>query len=503
MAFFYPIAVASAFLILTILGTLITGRRGPLSHLPGPWYSKYTSLISKYHWLRGHQPAYVHRLHQQYGPVVRVAPDFADLCDISAKQTIYSTKEVYLKTSFYSDLTNRQDRNVFATQNIEAHRRHRRLLQGPMSETSLKVLEPIVRSRIDLAIARMVEAVRTKGFVDVYHWTLLMTTDVIGELTFGESFRTLEAGTQSQYITDLQSIGRAGSIGVAFPGLLPFVAKFPFLRVIPAANKTAMAVRRLTTYGQESMARYHRLVSSDKLVQPTVFTKVFKAEADETLTLDEITHNARAYLIGGSDTTAHTLTYLLWCVCKHSNVRDRLVKEIRTNLPAEFSDADTPADRLPYLHCVIEETLRLYSAAPGGLPRQVPAQGAYLGCYWFPGGVTVTCQAYSLHRDPTIFTNPDAFEPDRWAEGRVTKRMKDAFMAWGGGARMCIGLHLARMELRQTAALFFRNFPDARVSTAEGMSDADMEPSIHFLLSPKGQRCCIEGSLPPAEGISQ
>ena len=48
------------------------------------------------------------------------------------------------------------------------------------------------------------------------------------------------------------------------------------------------------------------------------------------------------------------------------------------------------------------------------------------------------------------------------------------------------------MELRLLTALFFRTYPNAMVSTRDGMCDADMEPLIWFLLSPKGKRCLIE-----------
>lgn len=60
---------------------------------------------------------------------------------------------------------------------------------------------------------------------------------------------------------------------------------------------------------------------------------------------------------------------------------------------------------------------------------------------------------------------------------------------------VCIGLHLARMELRLATALFFRTFPRARVSTAEGMSDDDMKMLIYFLVIPKGKRCLIDPSF--------
>jgi cytochrome P450 len=57
---------------------------------------------------------------------------------------------------------------------------------------------------------------------------------------------------------------------------------------------------------------------------------------------------------------------------------------------------------------------------------------------------------------------------------------------------VCLGLNLARIELRLAAARFFRAFPNARVSSREGMSDKDMDPRVYVLLIPVGGRCLIE-----------
>lgn len=48
------------------------------------------------------------------------------------------------------------------------------------------------------------------------------------------------------------------------------------------------------------------------------------------------------------------------------------------------------------------------------------------------------------------------------------------------------------MEMRLATALFFQAYPNARISTKDGMSDADMEETVSFLLVPKGHRCLIE-----------
>lgn len=86
---------------------------------------------------------------------------------------------------------------MFTARDMEQHARYRRLLSGPMSESSLKSVEHIVRARVDLAIERMAEEMKKRGAADVMKWWQFFSTDVIGELTFGESFRMLEIGKVS------------------------------------------------------------------------------------------------------------------------------------------------------------------------------------------------------------------------------------------------------------------------------------------------------------------
>ena len=115
--------------------------------------------------------------------------------DIGAKQQIYSTKETFRKSPWYQRLVGERVQSMFSTQDIEFHRRHRRLLSGPLSESSLKAFEPLVHDKVTMAIDGMAEEMRnSKGFADVFKWSLFMATDVIGELTFGESFKMLERG---------------------------------------------------------------------------------------------------------------------------------------------------------------------------------------------------------------------------------------------------------------------------------------------------------------------
>ena len=68
------------------------------------------------------------------------------------------------------------------------------MLGGPLSESSLKVWTERVHEQVSLTIDRMEEEMKTRGAADIVKWWFFMATDIIGELTFGDSFHMLETG---------------------------------------------------------------------------------------------------------------------------------------------------------------------------------------------------------------------------------------------------------------------------------------------------------------------
>jgi cytochrome P450 len=205
------------------------------------------------------------------------------------------------------------------------------------------------------------------------------------------------------------------------------------------------------------------------------------------LTDKDIREEAGNLIVAGSDTTAVTLTYLVWAVLKQPDLQTRLENEI-----AELSDelGKGELETAPLLNSVIEETLRLYGAAPGALPRTVPEQGTIICGYHIPGGAIVSTQAYTNHRDPLAFADPLRFDGLRFLnKSAMSAHQKASYMPFGGGSRACLGVHLAYMELRLATALFFRHCRGARI--ADCMHDEMMEMDNNFLVSPRGHCCYI------------
>lgn len=121
------------------------------------------------------------------------------------------------------------------------------------------------------------------------------------------------------------------------------------------------------------------------------------------LTDEDVRAEAGNLIVAGSDTTAVTLTYLVWAVLKQPDLQARLEEEV-----AGFSDSVdmSELEAAPLLNSVIEETLRLYGAAPGALPRIVPERGLSVNGWHVPAGVEVSTQAYTNHRDSAVWEDP-------------------------------------------------------------------------------------------------
>lgn len=166
-------------------------------------------------------------------------------------------------------------------------------------------------------------------------------------------------------------------------------------------------------------------------VQKTFFTSLFAEQKDGSVTSqDNLLSEGQLYIIAGSDTTANTLTYLVWTLARMPELKDRLIEELNT-LPDNYTDEDLR--KLDLMNRVIKEALRVYPATPEGLPRLVPAGGVELCGYALDAETVVAAQPFSMHRNPEVFERADEFNPDRWIN--PTKEMTDSFMAFGRGSR--------------------------------------------------------------------
>ncbi|KAJ6144323.1 hypothetical protein N7470_008218 [Penicillium chermesinum] len=201
-------------------------------------------------------------------------------------------------------------------------------------------------------------------------------------------------------------------------------------------------------------------------------------------------------LTAGFETSAVGLTYLFWELSQHPEIQTQLRAELRTLKPPLTSPgAELPSpkaiDSLPLLEAVVTETLRLHAPIPGIQPRVTPAPSCTLAGYEnIPPNTRVNAQAYSLHRNPAVYPEPEAWRPERWlkSENSVAEleERRRWFWAFGSGGRMCVGSNLALQESKLVVAAIYSNFETTIVD------DTDIEAIDAYTVHPRGQRLVLK-----------
>lgn len=147
--------------------------------------------------------------------------------------------------------------------------------------------------------------------------------------------------------------------------------------------------------------------------------------------------DARLIIVAGSDTTSATLTYLFYHLAKSPEQVERLRQELRPLTSGDWSDKDI--QHADHLNGAINEALRLHPPVPSGLYRLTPPEGMRVGDVYIPGGVTFFAPQYSMGRDEDIYTDANAFVPERWYSKPEMIKHPDAFAPFSMGPFGCIG----------------------------------------------------------------
>ncbi|KAF7549513.1 hypothetical protein G7Z17_g6337 [Cylindrodendrum hubeiense] len=203
---------------------------------------------------------------------------------------------------------------------------------------------------------------------------------------------------KTEHMQKIEDAAKFGLISSELPLLCNILRWVPMKAVRDLVNSD----EKVQTLAEETMRQAQR----SGIGATNIFSKLIaENEKDcESYTDYQLAFEAGGFIVAGSGTTAVSLTYLVWAVLSNPAVQAKLEAEVKTLQPS-YTDSDL--EQLPYLSAVIEETLRVYSAAPGALPRTVPAGGATLAGYFVPEGITVSTQAYTLHRDAIAYPEPN------------------------------------------------------------------------------------------------
>ena len=163
-------------------------------------------------------------------------------------------------------------------------------------------------------------------------------------------------------------------------------------------------------------------------------------ETGETFAADEMVDQVAIFFLAGHETSASALAWALYLVALYPEWQDCIADEARALTACDFGGmAGMPAAR-----DVFRETLRLYPPVPM-MVRETTCPERFRDRD-VPKGSQVVISPWHLHRHTRLWDQPDDFDPGRWQTENGKACMRDAFIPFSAGARVCTGAGFAMVE---------------------------------------------------------
>jgi cytochrome P450 len=278
---------------------------------------------------------------------------------------------------------------------------------------------------------------------------------------------TVDLDTQCRVLT-LRALGRsvlgldldarADTVGPALRTALSWVAdrgtrpvNLPQWVPTPGQRRARRANATLHRLAAEILAAVRADPARDAPLVRALITAA-DPQTGQPLSDDDICHELVLFILAGHDTTSTTLTYSLWALGHHPTIQDRVFDEVSALGDRPLTPDDVP--RLGHTVRVLHEALRL--CPPGaGTPRLLKKDLAVDG-YRLEAGTMAVVSFYAMHRNPELWDDPLAFDPDRFLPERSQGRSRWQYLPFGGGPRSCIGDHFAMLEATLALATIIR-----------------------------------------------
>ncbi|KAM7207241.1 cytochrome P450 monooxygenase sdnE [Naviculisporaceae sp. PSN 640] len=466
------LAVATISIILISYALLVGIYRlyfSPLAKFPGPKLAALTGLYEAYYDLipkgGGQFPFAIKRMHEKYGPIVRINPEELHIDDPDFYDQLYPTSKPYDKLQ---RLENRFGipGATFSTARHDVHKMRRAAISPFFAKSKVREQTPDIQRLMDTISRRLTNEYAGTGRVLNLHdvWRCF-AADNIMDLVFGSpldlhlypDFRAPFTGAITR-VTNFSHVTRYLPILGAVTDSLPYwLAKrlFPPFEPIIAYREEMSRQTAVIRASHQATGGVDEKPRKGQTGHATVFHEMLASSLPpEELAHKRMQHEAESLIGAGLETTAWTLAlgsfYILHDPQIHSRLRDELVAAIPN---ADQIPPWATLETLPYLTAVIRETLRMSMGVIERLVRinRDPSSPWVYNGITIPPNVAVSMDQYHMLMNENLFPEPGTFRPERWLDD---PRAPDGIhplthylTVFGRGTRMCLGLNLAYSEL--------------------------------------------------------
>ncbi|KAL1739519.1 cytochrome P450 [Schizophyllum fasciatum] len=362
------------------------------------------------------------------------------------------------------------------------------------SRRAIAKLEPFIHEKVDQFTSKLLTYQDASKPVDIFRAIRSVTFDIIYSYCFGEAYGALDAPDFSHPIViDVELSSASNLVNKAIPVLLPlqtFALKLlrPFGRTIPGRAQMRLKL----------LAQIERLLVDPSALNDapheTVYHYLLKAHPEKGFfdipPTSSLLDEALNLQLAGSHTTSNASTVGCYHILNNRDIHCKLFAELKEAIPDPQNIRFEVVEKLPYLTAVIKESLRLSHGVVSPMLRVVNADDTVLDGVFAPRGVTVAIGNSFVHLNPDVFSNPRAFNPDRWLEDD-SSALDNYLVPFSRGQRNCLGMNLAWCELYLIFASMYRRM-DLKLCDS---SPDDMKFRAHFIPVFPGRpvRAIVEG----------
>jgi cytochrome P450 len=343
-------------------------------------------------------------------------------------------------------------------------RRQRQTIQPAFLTARLQDYAPIITNAVARLCVRWEDLARRGEIVDVGAEMNNLAVEMIGDILFGDSI-----GATPDLRGDIQAIQE--NVSSRYWSMLP-PAVADFLPT-PANFRYQKARRRLDNLIYDLIEQHRQSPRPGAIL--SLLLKFRDPETGGGMDSRQVRDEVMTLFLAGHETTASALTWLWLLLAQNREA------ELQVQAEADAVGGVPSAGALnepSFTKRTIQETLRLFPPI-WTFSRQALADTEFNGQMISEGSVVVVC-AYTLHRHPEFWPDPNIFDPDRFLPERMSGRPRFAYVPFGGGPRICLGGQLATMEMLSAVAGIASRF-ELRLA-----SNAPVAPEALVTLRPKG-----------------
>ncbi|KAE8325999.1 cytochrome P450 [Aspergillus sergii] len=448
----------------------------PLRNIPGPKLAAATHLYEWYYdlFLGGRYLFEIERMHERYGPIVRINPREIHISDPQYYDEIYASgAHRRNKDADFVSFTGLLLSSASTTDH-DLHRYRRGLMNNFFSKRSVRGISHLVEEKVHKLMQRFEAFQRSNKVVRLDDAFAAMTSDVITDYCYGKSWNYLDdANLRTDVRKAVHDLTCSVHFNRIFPVFLAVLQKLPLrlLHAIHPGRSVVLDIQKAIyeqsaeaihgdkyTIGHNDAVDKHKTIY-DQLTDPSI--------PAEERSLQRLQDEGLLLISAGTETTARALTAACFHIALDDQVRTRLREELMTVLPTPTSLVTwSELEKLPHLTGTVNESLRLGGFLTTRSPRIAPDEPLTYKEYTIPPGTPVSSSSYFGHKNPSIFPEPEKFSPERWISAeRSNEHLFKYITSFSRGSRICVGMNLAFLELYMTLAYFVRRFDVELVDT--------------------------------------